>query len=79
MRACDGAGPIAGRAPTIDKKASMTHNFSMQSRPVTVFATAMFARAAEKIWSDDERLVLIDFIARNPENGDFAAIIKGGW
>ena len=42
----------------------MTHNLSMQSRPVTVFETAMFTRAAEKIWSDDERLVLIDFIAR---------------
>ena len=30
----------------------------------------MFERAAAKIWSEDERLALIDYVARNPENGD---------
>jgi hypothetical protein len=27
-------------------------------------------RQAESIWSDDEREVFVDFIARNPETGD---------
>ena len=30
----------------------------------------MFARQANAIWSDDERMALIDHIARNPEAGD---------
>ena len=30
----------------------------------------MFARQANAIWSDDERMALIDHVARNPESGD---------
>ena len=42
----------------------------MQSLPITVAETQMFERAAAKIWSEDERLVLVDYMARNPESGD---------
>ena len=30
----------------------------------------MFVRAASKIWNEDERAALIDYMARNPESGD---------
>lgn len=42
----------------------------MKTRPITVAETAIFARAADKIWSDQERTELIDFVAHNPEAGD---------
>ncbi len=42
----------------------------MQTRPITVFETNMFERAAAKIWSEDERTALVDYVARNPEAGD---------
>lgn len=61
---------MAIRSQVLDKKASLTYALFMTLRPITVFETQMFARAAEAIWSDDERSALIDFVARNPENGD---------
>ena len=30
----------------------------------------MFERAAAKIWDEDERLALVDYLARNPQSGD---------
>ena len=30
----------------------------------------MFERAAAKIWSEEERFGLVDYVARNPEAGD---------
>jgi len=42
----------------------------MRMRPTTVAETALFVRQAEEVWSDEERLVFIDFISRNPEVGD---------
>jgi hypothetical protein len=42
----------------------------MRTRPVTVAETAVFMRQAGALWTDDERLEFIDFIARNPEAGD---------
>ena len=42
----------------------------MQTRPITVAETQVFERAAAKIWSEDERLALVDYVARNPESGD---------
>ena len=42
----------------------------MRTRPITVAETPMFMRAAEKIWSEDERAALVDFVAHNPEAGD---------
>ena len=43
---------------------------AMRTRPVTVAETQIFARAAEKLWSEDERSGLVDHLARNPEAGD---------
>jgi hypothetical protein len=39
-------------------------------RPVTVAETAAFMRQAAGLWTEDERLAFVDFIARNPEAGD---------
>lgn len=36
----------------------------------TVIETPTFQKQAEKIWSEDERLAFIDWIARNPLAGD---------
>ena len=46
----------------------------MHVGPITVAETSAFARAAEKLWGEEERTELIDFIARNPEAGD---VIQG--
>ena len=43
---------------------------TMRTRPITVAETQVFARAAEKLWSEPERNSLIDYLARNPEAGD---------
>ena len=42
----------------------------MQTRPITVVETQLFARAAEKLWSEPELAELIDHVAHNPETGD---------
>jgi len=42
----------------------------VKTRPITVAETQLFARAAEKIWNEDERAELVDFVAHNPEAGD---------
>lgn len=42
----------------------------MQTLPITVAETHLFARAAEKIWSESERTELVDYVAHNPEAGD---------
>lgn len=42
----------------------------VKTRPVTVAETQGFARSAEKIWSEDERAELVDYVAHNPEAGD---------
>ena len=36
----------------------------------TVAETAVFVRYAQEIWTDDERLAFINWIASNPEAGD---------
>ncbi len=36
----------------------------------TVRETATFKKQADKIWSEDERLEFVTFIAANPEAGD---------
>ena len=45
--------------------------------PVTVAETALFLRQAEEVWSDAERTIFVDFIARNPEVGDVVAETGG--
>lgn len=42
----------------------------MKIRPITVAETQAFARAAETLWSEEERVELVNFVARNPEAGD---------
>lgn len=42
----------------------------MKTRPITVAETPSFTRLAEKIWSEDERAELVDYVAHNPEAGD---------
>jgi hypothetical protein len=42
----------------------------MQTKPVTVVETPSFLRQAADIWDEEDRLALVDFIARNPESGD---------
>ncbi|WP_199797825.1 hypothetical protein [Porphyrobacter sp. HT-58-2] len=42
----------------------------MQYRPITVAETQAFARAAAKIWSEEELAALVDHVAHNPEAGD---------
>lgn len=39
-------------------------------RSITVAETPLFSRQALDIWDDVEREAFIDFIARNPEEGD---------
>lgn len=40
--------------------ASLTYIPAVKTRPITVAETQLFGRAAEKIWSEDERAELID-------------------
>lgn len=42
----------------------------MQTKPVTVVETPSFLRQAAAIWDEEDRLALVDYIARNPESGD---------
>ena len=48
----------------------MTYSLHVKTRPITVAETQAFVRAAEKIWSEDERAELVDYVAHNPEAGD---------
>ena len=48
----------------------MTYKCVVRTLPITVAETSIFTRSAEKIWSEDERAELVDFVARNPEAGD---------
>lgn len=48
----------------------MTHISAMLSRLLTVVETDLFVRQADRIWSEEERVALIDHVARNPDDGD---------
>ena len=48
----------------------MTYMIAAKTRPITVAETRVFARSAEKIWSEDQHAELVDFVAHNPEAGD---------
>ena len=41
----------------------------MVTKPITVVETRTFLKQAEKIWNDEERMALIDHVARNPKAG----------
>jgi hypothetical protein len=49
----------------------------MWTRPITVAETAVFMRQAADVWTEQERLIFIDFIARNPEAGDLIPQMGG--
>jgi hypothetical protein len=40
------------------------------ARHIAVAETPLFDRQAREVWTDAEREAFIDFIARNPEEGD---------
>ena len=42
----------------------------MLTRPITVAETQGFARAAARIWNEEELAALVDHLAHNPEDGD---------
>jgi len=48
----------------------MAYIAQMRTRPIAVAETAVFMRQASALWTEDERLEFVDFIARNPEAGD---------
>ena len=48
----------------------MAYIAQMRTRPMAVAETAVFMRQASALWTEDERLEFVDFIARNPEAGD---------
>jgi len=52
----------------------MTYIADVETRPVTVAETQIFARAAARIWSETELAELVDYVARNPQAGD---VIRG--
>jgi hypothetical protein len=39
-------------------------------RYITVAETPLFVRQAAEVWDESEREAFIEFIARNPEDGD---------
>ncbi len=43
----------------------------------TVIETPKFQKQAEKLWSEDERLAFIDWIAANPLAGDVIPAANG--
>jgi hypothetical protein len=48
----------------------LAYIITMPARLITVAETPLFARQAERVWSDAEREEFVDFIAGNPEAGD---------
>ena len=48
----------------------MAYTAGVARRLITVAETPLFNRQALDVWSDAEREAFIDFIARNPEEGD---------
>ena len=48
----------------------MAYNAGVPRRLITVAETPLFSRQSREIWDDAGREAFIDFIARNPEEGD---------
>lgn len=48
----------------------MAYSAKVARRYITVAETPLFSRQAQDIWDDSERDAFIEFIARNPEEGD---------
>jgi len=43
----------------------------------TVIKTPTFSKLADKIWTEDERLDFVSFIAKNPKSGDVIPNAEG--
>ena len=43
----------------------------------TVIETLTFSKLADKIWTEDERLDFVSFIAKNPKSGDVIPNAEG--
>jgi hypothetical protein len=48
----------------------MTYHQKMETKPITIVETPAFLNLAKALWTNEERSELIDYVARNPENGD---------
>ncbi len=48
----------------------MTYIEIVDIKLITVVETSVFERQADKIWNEEERSALVDYLARNPEAGD---------
>ncbi|WMT78269.1 type II toxin-antitoxin system RelE/ParE family toxin [Bradyrhizobium sp. Ash2021] len=48
----------------------MAYTSGVARRFITVAETPLFIRQSQDIWDDAEREAFIDFISRNPEEGD---------
>lgn len=48
----------------------MAYSAGVARRFITVAETPLFSRQAREVWDDVDREAFIDFIARNPEEGD---------
>ena len=48
----------------------MAYSGRVARRFITVVETLLFSRQSQDVWDDAEREAFIDFIARNPEEGD---------
>lgn len=49
----------------------------MLKRPVTVVEVEPFPRLAERVWSEDERLEFVDFIAWHADDGEVIPGLSG--
>jgi hypothetical protein len=54
----------------------MAYIAGVARRFITVAETPLFSRQAQDVWDDAEREAFIEFIARNPEEGD---LIPRNW
>jgi hypothetical protein len=48
----------------------MAYNSVVSKRLITVGETPLFIRQASAVWSDEERVGFVNFIAENPDIGD---------
>lgn len=42
----------------------------MTDKPITVVETPFYIKQAEKLWAEEERASVVDYLARNPAAGD---------
>ena len=55
---------------SLDRCTPLAYTLAVARRFITVAETPLFSRQAREVWDDSELSAFIDFIARNPEEGD---------